>query len=320
MLPAALGRPWDDGMRWRVALALAAGIITLRALVFVLFEQSYFDADQAVFGLMALHLSEARAFPLYMYGQGYMLAVSVWLAAPFVLALGPTVAALKLPLLGLNLVAAGLLLRGLVRDSRLSPWLALLASLPFVLAPVVPTSRLLEHQGGVIEPFVWILLLWVLRSRPLLLGLVAGLGYENREFTAYGLVALAFVAVLEGRFRQPAWWRGLALTAVGFAVVVLLVAALQPLSTYNSDSAPQISFRRSEGPVARARAAAETFLPTLAGGPASARRFAIAAVSPLGHLWAPALLLALSGAGLAGGLIGLRRGDRSRGVFPSSWP
>ena len=201
-LPAALGRPWDDGMRWRVALALAAGIITLRALVFVLFEQSYFDADQAVFGLMALHLSEARAFPLYMYGQGYMLAVSVWLAAPFVLALGPTVAALKLPLLGLNLVAAGLLLRGLVRDSRLSPWLALLASLPFVLAPVVPTSRLLEHQGGVIEPFVWILLLWVLRSRPLLLGLVAGLGYENREFTAYGLVALAFVAVLEGRLRH----------------------------------------------------------------------------------------------------------------------
>ena len=99
-------------------------------------------------------------------------------------------------------------------------------------------------------------------------------------------------------------------------MVVLLVAALQPLSTYNSDSAPQISFRGWEGPVARARAAAEASLPTLAGGPASARRFAIAAVSPLGHLWAPALLLALSGAGLAGGLIGLRRGDRSRVVFP----
>ena len=312
----ALRLPWDDGMRWRVALALAAAAITIRALVFVLFEQSYFDADQAVFGLMALHLSEARAFPLYMYGQGYMLAVSVWLAAPFVLLLGPTVAALKLPLLGLNLVAAGLLLRGLTRDSRLSPWLALLATLPFTLAPAIPASRLVEHQGGIIEPFVWILLLWVLRSRPLLLGMAAGLGYENREFTAYGLVALALVAVLEGRLRQPGWWRGLALTVASFAVVLLLVVALQPLSTYASDSAPQISFSGWGGPTARARAAAEAFLPALAGGPASARRFAIAATSPLGHRWAPGLLLTLSAAGLAGGLIGFRRTDRSRVVFP----
>ena len=46
-LKGALGRPWADGTR--VVLAVAAGVIILRALVFVLFEQSYFDADQAVF-------------------------------------------------------------------------------------------------------------------------------------------------------------------------------------------------------------------------------------------------------------------------------
>ena len=42
-------------------------------------EQAQFDSDQAVFGLMAKHLAEGRAFPVFMYGQSYILAVESWM-------------------------------------------------------------------------------------------------------------------------------------------------------------------------------------------------------------------------------------------------
>ena len=32
-----------------------------------------FDADQAIVGLMAKHISEGRAFPVFFYGQSYLL-------------------------------------------------------------------------------------------------------------------------------------------------------------------------------------------------------------------------------------------------------
>jgi hypothetical protein len=306
-----------------IALGVAVGLVVLRSLVFLLFEQSFFDGDQAVFGIMALHLAKARAFPLYMYGQGYLLAVSVWLAAPFVAALGPTVLALKLPLLLLNVLVAGLLLRGLVRDCGLSPAEASLAALPFTLAPVVPASRLVEHQGAIIEPFVWILLLWVLRRRPLLLGLVAGIGYLNRPFTAYGLVALAVVAVVEAprppRWPSPRRLRAgatfVAFSAAAFAGVLAVAAALQPLSTYPSRWVPEIGFKGWPSVAARLSALFEAMLPGLAGG-SPASLFGIHSQCATGSGWAPPLLLAACGLALLAGLAGTRGVERRRVLFP----
>ena len=54
----------------------------LRSAVFVFGAQPQFDSDQAIVGLMAKHLSEMRALPIFFYGQHYMLAVEAWLAAP----------------------------------------------------------------------------------------------------------------------------------------------------------------------------------------------------------------------------------------------
>ena len=64
-----------------VALVLAA-LVVMRSAVFVFWSGSHFDSDQAVTGLMAKHLSELRAFPVFLYGQTYMLEVEAWLAAP----------------------------------------------------------------------------------------------------------------------------------------------------------------------------------------------------------------------------------------------
>jgi hypothetical protein len=297
---------------FRIVVAVMAGLVVVRSIAFVVFEQLHFDADQAVLGLMALHLSEGRAFPLYTYGQGYILAVSVWFTAPFIWLLGPTVAALKLPLLGFNLAVITLLLYGLVRDARLSPWAAAVVSLPFALPPVIPAGRLLEHIGGNIEPFLWVLLFWVLRGRPLALGLLAAIALRNREFSAYGLVALAVVMVMERRYRERGWWRN-CLLAIGAAAFGLgVIAALKPYSTYPSDFVPGFGFGGWNAALARARNLVDIFLPALAGAPGQA----FGQKPTFGHAAAPVLL---SGACLAALLViwkGRQESQDHRGSFP----
>src|SRR5688572_8613952 len=108
-----------------IVAAVAVGLILLRSAVFVFWEQSHFDSDQAITGLMAKHLSEGRAWPVFWYGQNYMLAVEAWLAAPVFALAGASVTTLKLPLLAINVAIALLLLRTLERDVGLRPAAAL---------------------------------------------------------------------------------------------------------------------------------------------------------------------------------------------------
>src|SRR5215217_313005 len=116
------------------AAAAAAGLIVIRSIVWVCFEQSGFDSDQAVVGLMAKHLAEGRAFPLFYYGQHYMLAVEPWLTAPLFKVFGASVATLKLPLMGINIAVALVLLWILVKKIGVKPADALVISL-FVVVP-----------------------------------------------------------------------------------------------------------------------------------------------------------------------------------------
>jgi hypothetical protein len=180
-----------------VVLAVAAALVVARSIVFLIYEQAYFDSDQAIVGLMAKHLSEGRAFPLFFYGQDYMLGVEAWWAVPFFWIGGPTVAALRASLIATNLAIAVLLIVGLERGCGLRPWQALLASLFFVLAPPRTAAFLVEAQGGNVEPFLYVALLWFLRHRPVAFGLVLGIGVMNREFTIYAVPVMAAIALLE---------------------------------------------------------------------------------------------------------------------------
>ena len=76
-----------------------------------------FNSDQAIVGLMAKHLSEFQTFPLFYYGQNYMLGVQSWIVAPFFWIARPSIGVLKTPLVLLNVLAAVLLMRGI--SSRL---------------------------------------------------------------------------------------------------------------------------------------------------------------------------------------------------------
>ncbi len=187
---------FQKNARWVVSFAIL--LITLaRSAVFIFWEQSHFDANQAVIGLMAKHLAELRALPVFMYGQNYQLAVESWLAAPVFLVAGPSVTALKLPLLAINFAVAVLLIRLLTDETRVPPITSGLSAIFFVLPPPSTAAKLLEPSGGTLQPLLYVLLLWLTRQRPVWCGLILGIGVLNREFTIYAFVALLILGDAE---------------------------------------------------------------------------------------------------------------------------
>ena len=195
---------WVRWSAWAPAVGIAILALVFRSWFFLAFDEAYFDSDQAIVGLMAKHITEGRAWPLFFYGQEYMLAVEAWVMAPVFLLLGPSVFALHLTMALLNAAAGALLLGLLVRDAGLSPARALVVTLPFWLAPVVLSAHLIEAQGGNPEPFLWVSLLWLVRARPLLLGVLTAVAFLHREFSIYAIPALLVISLLE--FRWPALW------------------------------------------------------------------------------------------------------------------
>jgi len=210
-------------------IALAAGLILLRSLSYLLFEQFGFDSDQAINGLMAKHLSQGRAFPLFFYGQTYMLAVESWVAVPFFWIAGPTVAALRASLLAWNLAFAALVIVALHRDAGLGWWLAIVPALFFAAAPPSIAKQLIEAQGGIIEPFVYIAILWFLRRHPIWFGAVLAIGFRNREFTMYSVPVLVAIELVTGALTSTRIREWL-LSFVIFVAVWESISALMPFA------------------------------------------------------------------------------------------
>ena len=208
-------------------LMAAIAIVVLRCAPAMLFEQLQFDSDQAVMGLMAKHLADGRHFPLFFYGQHYMMGVEAWIAAPFFLVGGPTVAMLRLPLMILNIVVACWLLLRLTNRGVAPAW-AFVATLPLIaLGPVA--SMLLMQTFGAVEPLVYVLVLWCVRKRPIVFGALFCAAYLHRELMLFVLPALAIVWLLDVR----RFGRGASLAAayalkatLSFAVVWIVVAEL----------------------------------------------------------------------------------------------
>lgn len=190
--------PADARRERRIVAALLTLLVIFRSAVFVFWEQSQFDADQGIVGLMAKHLAEGRAFPLFYYGQTYMLGVEAWLAAPIFLVAGASVTTLKLPLLAINVAIALLLLRIFERGVGLRPALALVPALFFALPAPGTAAHLLAANGGNLEPFLYVLLIWLTRQRPNWCGFIFGLGFLQREFAVYGLAALLAIELVQG--------------------------------------------------------------------------------------------------------------------------
>ncbi len=231
MMPTTARAEAADRTTLRAATAVAVALVLFRSALFVIHGQVSFDSDQAVIGLMGKHLAEGRAFPLFLYGQSYILAIEPWLAAPLFLIGGASMAALKLPLLAINVAIAVIMVRLLHEHAGLRPAHALVASLFFVLPSPGASSSLMEAIGGNVEPLLYILLLWILRDRPAWFGVVAGIGFLQREFTAYGVLGVAIIELAHGELltRDGArrWFARLRVAVV----VWLFVQWIRPLSS-----------------------------------------------------------------------------------------
>lgn len=222
------------GARRALLLAIGAAwlLVFFRSAVFLFYQQSLFDSDQAIVGLMAKHLIEGRAFPLFFYGQTYLLGVEAWVASLFFLVGGPTVAALHVSQVAWSLAAAAALIVCLVRWGGLRPFEAVAVSVFFTFAPPFTALLLTEANGCNIEPFLYVPLLWLLRDRPLWFGALLGVGFLNREFTIFAVPGLLAVQLATGALFKPDRIRTWLLAGAAFFAATQTVDALKPFADF----------------------------------------------------------------------------------------
>src|SRR5207244_1680217 len=150
------------------------------------------------------------------------------LAAPLFAAAGhSSVFLLRLPLVAINCGVAIALIVGLVRNVKLTPALAFVACLPFIMPAPVVASRLLQTLGASVEPLLYVLALWALRERPWLFGAVLGVGFLHREFTIFAVPAFLVVQAVEGTLLTRATLARLVRVAVSFGVIWIVVDVLK---------------------------------------------------------------------------------------------
>lgn len=321
-----------------MCVALAALVVVARGAVFMA-PGVRMDADQAITGLMAMHIADGRAFPLYYYGQNYLLAVEAYLAAPVMWVLGPTEVALKLPVLAMNVVTALLLVWHAGR-AGVRPWLALVAALPVALPPIVIGTRLMEAMGGNVETPFYALLLWTVRGRPWAFGAVTALALAHRELAAYPLAALLALEGLRGAWRSRAVIERWAVAALLVAATQTALVAVRPFAAMfgpgtmarpmdvELTSASLLRGHMCLGPErwpARSARIAFEHLPMMAGGlPGPLQVVGVSTGMGQGNPGAFPWVLALVGAGLLAGAAAARAaappdGDRGVDAVPDRW-
>jgi hypothetical protein len=91
----------------------------------------------------------------------------------------------------------------------------------------VVAGQLLETAGACVEPFVYVLLLWRLRPRPLAFGAMLAVGFLHREFTIFAVPALVIVEAASGATLDRDNLRRLGWIAGGFAMVWIVVDAIK---------------------------------------------------------------------------------------------
>lgn len=216
-----------------MGLGLVIVVVLARSFAALYWADVHFDADQAVTGLMAKHVAEGRAFPVFQYAHRYVLVLEAWLAAPLAAVAEGSIPLLKSVPVALNVATSALLYSTLTSTTALGPVVALFATAPLAV-PGPPTTRGLTDAIGMnIEPLLFALVLWWWRERPVALGIAAALAVKNREFALYAVVALLVVDLL--RDRSAKLWRGRIVALVAFAVTW---SSVDVLTQYSSPFGP----------------------------------------------------------------------------------
>ncbi|WBB81608.1 hypothetical protein O7606_09705 [Micromonospora sp. WMMD882] len=209
----------------RVALLLGVAGVGYR-LALLLLDVPGSNSDEGTFGLVALHIAQGRAHPVFLYGQRYMGVLESYLAAPLFVVAGPSWLALRLPLLVLYALFVYLMYRLTRRIG--SPWFAALVVGLLALGPERVVRDQLTAVGGRPEAKVAVaamLLVAVglaegtLRRRRLAgvaFGALAGVAVWSDWLIVPYLAAAGLVLVFA--LRRELLGRAVALPLAGFAV------------------------------------------------------------------------------------------------------
>ena len=146
------------------------------------------DGDESIVGLMAKHLYDGKAFPLYFYGQryGFSLLEELFIL-PFYATMGMTGLALKLAMLSLWTTGVVFTCKTFLKLSKAGSVLPLLLTLLLIVCPAW-TEWSMKARGGYLTAFTLsaILVYWLLdderKLKPqhyLLMGLLMALLYES---------------------------------------------------------------------------------------------------------------------------------------------
>ena len=171
---------------------------------------------------MAIDLAHLKALPIVMYGQTYLLPVISWLAAPLFAVVGPSIGLLKAPFVPINVIAVGALYVVLRKSARLGVVASGLAASTLALPTVVLSQSFMNASGGHVEPVLYVPVLFLLRRRPIALGLAAAFMVAHREFTAVALIALAVVDFWRSEDHRGVvvrWLKIAAVVAVGLGAI-----------------------------------------------------------------------------------------------------
>jgi hypothetical protein len=226
-----------DIMSRRIGLILVIALTLARSMVPLAWGDIHFNSDHATTGLMAKHIAEGRALPVMQYGTQYVFVLEAWLSAPLMFISDRSPSVLAIVPVAFN-VATVVLLYGLLTRGAdaLSPARALLATLPIAMPGVSAADELSEPIGMNIEPLFFSLALWLLRDRPVLLGVAAAIGVKNREFVLYAIAALLLIDFARHRSLAAMRHRIVSLLAFGvtWGVVGLLVGISSPFGPRTS--------------------------------------------------------------------------------------
>lgn len=218
----------------RPLLLLLAVFVPLK-LVLMVTSQAHLDGDEAVIGVMAMHVARGEDFPFYFWGQHYGggSALAAYVTALPFLVFGPSSIVFRLVPMVCSLAAVVLAYR-LVQSVH--GRLAATVSASLLLASSALVEWFVKSRGGYVESTLFLLIVLTLirrmetgvaapRRAALAIGLTGGVAYYVQE-NALPFVALACAsAVWAMRDERP--------FATAGALVVGLVIGVTPVVVYN---------------------------------------------------------------------------------------
>jgi hypothetical protein len=224
--------------RWaRIGLVLAVGVCFFLWHAPLLSEAGRvrgFNSDAAIIALMGKKMVEGRGFDIFFWGQNYIGPLTSIFIAAFGLVRG-AVDPLALRLGVMTEVLLGICLTGLAL-SRIDRRAAVVTMVALAITPPVILRMMITPLGAEMA-FVMaaaLLAAFLVRSHPLLLGVLAGLGWWMNQQIVFTLLAIALIlgfrspAVLAFIPRPRALWRLEGVTGIpqAFAWVFTRLGAL----------------------------------------------------------------------------------------------